>query len=343
MFNPIVRIAAVVLAVVAVGTLLMPPRAAAGWEALVKQVVEAKTARFEVSLKPEGLAAQKAKGLFLAPNQYRQEFADGVVGILDFEHGKMVSFIPKTKQAMIFELKSGKDRPVGQGQNYFGDLREILAKARANKDNHVKELGEKTLDGRRVFGFRMEAMGQTTILWGDAQTGRLSRIECVMPGPPKTEVIFSDFEFDVPLDASLFSSEPPAGFTVMTASVDVSPASEQDFIVALGEIAKLNGGVFPPALDASSIGIALAKVAMDNLEKSDSETQKLMTKAISLGRGISFAARLPASAEAHYAGKGVKSAGPKTPIFWWRPTAGSKWRVIYSDLSAADTEQAPGK
>jgi len=46
-------------------------------------------------------------------------------------------------------------------------------------------------------------------MWGDAATERIIRIECTYNGVPKTEIVKSDFEFDVPLEASLFSLDPP--------------------------------------------------------------------------------------------------------------------------------------
>ena len=47
------------------------------------------------------------------------------------------------------------------------------------------------------------------------------------------------------------------------------------------------------------------------------------------------------TADAHYAGKGVKLGEPDRPIFWYKPEGAKTYRVIYADLSVKEAESAP--
>ena len=71
------------------------------------------------------------------------------------------------------------------------------------------------------------------------------------------------------------------------------------------------------------------------------KTDKFMEDQGQIQRGIHFANHLPPSAEAHYVGKGVRLGAADTPIFWYRPTAAKKYRVIYADLSVREADAPP--
>lgn len=271
-----------------------------------------------------GQPTQEARGYFLAPNRYRQEFANQAVGIMDFDHGKFIMLMPQQKQAIVFDLKQNKTS--AKADNYFGDLRALLAKHRDAKDQKVTSLEVKELNGKRAFGFQLVNPDQVVTLWGDVQTGRLTRIEVNLSGVVKTEAVFSDF--DLPLEETLFSTVPPAGFTVITTEIDTTPPSEQDFIKALDLVQQMSGGIYPNGLDAVSLGVAFAKFA-EGVEKLGADpTQQLMIKALSIGRGLSFATRLPVKSNPHYVGKGVKRTDAKTPVFWYLPEGATNYRVI---------------
>jgi hypothetical protein len=60
---------------------------------------------------------------------------------------------------------------------------------------------------------------------------------------------------------------------------------------------------------------------------------------------IQIALELPDSADAHYAGRGVKLNTPSRPIFWYKPEGSARDRVILADLSVNDEDvarQVPG-
>ena len=66
------------------------------------------------------------------------------------------------------------------------------------------------------------------ILWGDPKTGQPVRLEMTMPTAPNVTTTMSDFAFNVDLDESLFSVEPPAGYEVIHGpTTDVSAKEEK--------------------------------------------------------------------------------------------------------------------
>lgn len=279
---------------------------------------------------------------YRAPHWFRQEF-QGIVNVADFDRGQMLSLDAAHKRATIFKIQGFDELKKKQGNstnNLFGNLQAVLVDYREHHKGHLEELGEKEVDGKRLFGFRLTAPTMTQTIWGDKATGNVERIEATIPGPPTTETMFSDFVFDVPLEASLFSVDPPADYLVISLDLDVTPATEEEFISALARLSDAMDGQLPSSLDTAGFGLALAKVL--KAKASGEETNKeQMTEAFKIGKGMNFAVTLPADADAHYAGKGVKRQGAKQPIFWYKRAGANLYRVIFSDLSTADAATAP--
>jgi outer membrane lipoprotein-sorting protein len=281
-------------------------------------------------------------GYYLAPNRIRQEYPE-MVSVADFDRGRMMSLVPGAKQAFIIHLKGERD-PNQPIENYFGNLQSILARYKQSKEGEVQELGEKRVDGRTLVGFRLSTPGQLTTIWGDAKTGRPDRIEAVSAGPVRTEVVFSDIQFDLPLEASLFDTEPPEGYKRIEAEFNVARPEEKDFVAALDRLTDMSGGEFPGGFDAASLASAFAKMALKNPPKpdqSDEAMKQLMAQSVEIGRGLYFATQLPRDADAHYAGGKVKRDGPKIAVFWYKPVGSSSYRVVSNDLSVTETATPP--
>jgi hypothetical protein len=89
--------------------------------------------------------------------------------------------------------------------------------------DNAKVLPERLVDGKSAFGFVIEdssATGTSTATyWVDATTRLPVRIESRYdPADPKEDACKSvrrNIVFDAPLDRSLFSTDPPAGYTVL--------------------------------------------------------------------------------------------------------------------------------
>jgi hypothetical protein len=67
----------------------------------------------------------------------------------------------------------------------------------------------------------------------------------------------------------------------------------------------------------------------------------MTAKSVATARGLTFPAKLPRSANAHYDGKGVKKSDPKRPIFWCKSKEDGGYPVLSSDLSFENAQTAP--
>jgi hypothetical protein len=149
-------------------------------------------------------------------------------------------------------------------------------------------------------------------------------------------MILSDFGFDVPLDDSFFSLQPPEGYQPVQVSADVSSVVEQDFIEHLRLWSRWTvDGSFPPTVN----GVEIAKVAVQMAQEGkfagpyapgySAERQPQI-----MYRGMVFIAQLPTGTW-RYAGQNVHFGDPTVPIFWYQPAGSTTCRVIYADLHTA--------
>jgi len=129
----------------------------------------------------------------------------------------------------------------------------LLLDARDKPDVKREPLGEKEIDGHRVVGFRVNTNGAVVSLWGDPKTGLPVRVEVTTAMHPDVKSTMSDFVFNLPMDESLFSIDPPPGYTVQNQKVDVSPAEEKDLIGTFRIYSELSGGAFPDSLDTRPV------------------------------------------------------------------------------------------
>lgn len=311
---------------------------------VVKNMMQARSARFDVAATVAGQPLQKMKGYFLEPNHFRQELTSGYIHIADWQAGKMIGLDPNSKQATVFNLVNiSEDAKRKMQTNQFEAIRESLRQAMANPDKKIEQLGKKQLDGRTVIGFRFLSGPLPMTLWADPQTNFPVRIEAIMVGSPQTEVVMNNYEFNVDLDKSLFSMTVPEGYQVVQANLDASPPTEQDFIIALRMCAQTTGE-FPTGYDAMAVGKYVALyLVKQGIEKNKGPTGTQMEEAVRIGRGFQFALMLPTESESHYAGAGAKVGDAERAIFWYRPTGLEKYRVIYADFTVKESATAPNR
>jgi hypothetical protein len=155
----------------------------------------------------------------------------------------------------------------------------------------------------------------------------------------------NNFRYDVALDPSLFSLDPPPGYTLqkMDVTMPVEPV-EEDLIRTLRTFAEYGKGMFPPKLGMyEEFVLAVIKPDMDKLqakygkEPSKADARKAMARHLPKPmRGLTFYMRLKPENDSHYSGGGVKLGTPDRPILWYKPTGADKYRVIYADLSVKE-------
>jgi outer membrane lipoprotein-sorting protein len=347
MRSPVSRVAAAVIfafAIAGVALWFNGSGAAPSFADFVKPILTAKTAKFKLEYEAEGQPAQKMRVTFLAPNRLRQDLPGGFVNISDFDKGKMVGLDPKNKRMTVFSLTNmPKDKLPA---NFFSQLQSQVIDAEKKPDAKRESLGEKEIAGRRTVGYRISSAAQVLTIWGDPQTGLPVRIESKIDLIPKVKTTWTEFEFDVPVDPSLFRLEPPAGYTVVDLPVDVSPPVESDLTASLRQYAEMNDGRFPDAFDTPSTMVFVQKLLKklglkQQGEPGPQQQREMMTTLFKLNRGFMFALQMAKETDVHYAGKGVSLGAADKPIFWYHPKDAKKYRVIYGDLTVREADAAP--
>ena len=282
---------------------------------------------------------QQSKVMFLAPSLERIETKMSgemmSINICDLRAKKWLTLIPKQKMAIVYRMENApKDRPVNGS---FELIRERLRKAQSESGKDSRPLGEKKIDGVRAVGFRLDDKIGFTDVWEDPETALPIRVETTFLTEPKVELVATNFQYDVELDKSLFSFDPPKGYKVREMTLDATPASIKDLADMLRFGAENNDGAFPEEL-AGAKGVHLV---MHNLLKevqtkhgldSDEWKDALVKYTTKIARGNAFVMLETPKSEWHYQGGGVKLGDAKTAIFWYKPQDSDTYQVLYGDL-----------
>jgi outer membrane lipoprotein-sorting protein len=303
------------------------------------------------TVKPPGVAEEttvttEARCTFLAPSRERTEttVAGQTVSIyiVDGQKNKAISLMPASKTALVFNTKNVRpeDNPFGRT---FQGLRELVAGAQSGEAGTVERLGGKTIDGRPAEGFRIERASMKIELWADRETQLPIRVESTI-AELKTRTVMTDFQVNMPVDASLFAVDVPSDYTVQsTTDVDVSQGWGL-VAQALKMAAELNDGEFPAGLTGEEGVVSIiqrgAKRLAEKGQGSPEETLKLsMDVAKNVAAMVGFVAAAPPDA-LHYAGKDVKLGEPNRPILWFDQKGGQRSMVFYADLTFKEVPTA---
>jgi outer membrane lipoprotein-sorting protein len=337
----LVMVSAACLAIAVAWTLApRKPATAHAFELFANAIVQAKSATYVMHVGMEGQPNRAMKSSYLAPGKYRFEFED-TVSIADFNAAKSITLLPKTKQAIVVNMKFDSERDKQKSMDIFGQLRDLLSHARDAKTDDYRELGPRTIDGRRALGFsHANTFGEVT-MWGDPETGMPVRIEVAFTGVPPTSTVMSDFKLNVELDPKSFALDVPDGYKVQSFDADGSKITEADLVKALRTVSDVEPQEFLDDFTMVGITKTLVRMMGDKVKGKEDISAELMPLSMTIGRGAGFVTRLPASADAHYAGKGVKRDTPDRPIFWYKPEGKQAYRVIYADLTIKEQDQPP--
>lgn len=313
---------------------------------------------------PQGkLQTSTTIGMFMAPAHERMEsITEGITSIVvsDGKKNKIMGFYPKDKKAGTMSYKG----PFQEGTfgNTFLNLQTMVTDAKDDKNKTVERLGTETIDGRRteVFCFRKDetiAQGNSimkykteTKIWADTKTSLPIRVELfvLIDGDydykNETHSVMTDFQMDVKLDPSLFSTDVPEGYEVVQKTqLDFSKGPLPMVAEMLGMVAEINGGVFPDSLHGQDGLDDIMEFIPEILaEKYPNDQQKVMDCFTKLSVAVTILTTMTRQDtwDWHYAGKGAKLHTPNRPIFWCkieRDLEGRKlkehYEVIYADLS----------
>lgn len=309
---------------------------------LVENVMKARTARYDMTATIVGQPAYKMKAYYLEPGHSRQELENGLINIADWNAGKLMNLDPENKRATVLNLtkqpEEAQDKMPG---NQFEMVRDLLRQAQQDPDTEIESLGEKQINGTTAVGFRFTLGIQPMTIWADPESRFPVTIEATMVGPPKTTVLMTNYEFNVELDAEMFSVAIPDGYDVMETDVDASRPTESDFVASLRLGSELTDGEFPGGFDAVAIAGYIATYLSKKGMTGDELTPENMQEAMRIGRGFQFALTRGTESDAHYAGANVKAGDAERPIFWYKPKGAGAYRVIYADCSVRELDDAP--
>jgi outer membrane lipoprotein-sorting protein len=270
MRSPVSRVAAAaifVLAITGVAMLFQGGGATFAFADFAAPILEAKTVKCKMIVEMKGPPARTitSEVMVLDSARMRQEFEmpDKSKGVMieDSSQGKSLSLFPASKTATVLTSTNNRNVKTPEYGNPFAGFRSLLLAA-PNKPGIEREpLGEKVIDGRRVVGFRISSPDGVFSLWGDPETGLPIRFEMTMGIDGSTKMTFSDFVFNADMDESLFSVEPPAGYTVQYQKSDGSPTEEKSLIEMFREYSNLCDGAFPDSLDQQTTSTIVYKKA----------------------------------------------------------------------------------
>ncbi|MHC4105171.1 MAG: hypothetical protein ACYSR9_09535 [Planctomycetota bacterium] len=192
--------------------------------------------------------------------------------------------------------------------------------------------------------------------FGDESNNTESRVITISSGRGsgkgihrKMKLIMSDFIWNEELDASLFSTDAPEGYTLEERQFDDAQPDEKDLIYALGFWAEMSDGSFPSEINGLADPNKIRPMLIAKFDKDRAPKEELdhaMKEVNKILKGLFFVQRLKVEGSWGYAGNGVQLGDADTPICWWKVDGSEDYRVVYGDLSignlaAADLPELP--
>lgn len=177
------------------------------------------TVTWKQTIKCQDAPLRNFEGMFMQPDRWRSTIPDGIV-ISHFQQGKTILLFTQEKRAIVVERIEKKNTFARPGViDFFVELRNRLISAEKADNESVEFLGEQIIDGHTAIGYyiRRDVKKNTPsdiTVWADAKTLLPLRIESLttmMTGEVVTSIM-DNFNFDVELDESLFSLNPPEGY-----------------------------------------------------------------------------------------------------------------------------------
>jgi hypothetical protein len=165
---------------------------------------------------------QTIEVMFVGPGRTRWNIPTGEVLVANMQEGKLMILMPAKKEAAVMQVGPPGLIPRHNRFNKLLALRPLIEYALEKEDESVEFLGEREIEGLTLIGYYVpepEHHGDITI-WADSETKLPVRVEQSMG--TETAVI-SEIVYNVELDESLFSVQPPKGYSEPTSEEDKEP------------------------------------------------------------------------------------------------------------------------
>jgi len=342
---------------------------------VLEQIYKARTVTFKETFYLGEDSEFTTEKMIIEPGITRSVLPHGDIMIFDFANGRDLHLMPIIKKAII-------TRRVGRklGKRLFNYLEWV----RTLHEESGEFAGREEVDGLMADVFVVQAPFDKTIVWVNPETNlpvlvEMTRVpnpdkDVVMPkmslnladfggegdeistigissgrGSPqgiqdKMTIIMSDFVWDAELDESLFSLEPPEGYTVEEKQFDVSDRGDNGLVYALAFWTEMSEGLFPSAINDLGDPNKVRPMLVEKFDR-DGDPKEELEQAMRLMhevlKGLMFAQKQKVDGSWYYAGDGIQLGDADTPICWWKPEDSQGYRVIYGDLSIGDSAEEP--
>lgn len=208
-----------------------------------------------------------------------------------------------------------------------------------------EKLGESEIDGVPVEGIRAlkpKFIGHmftecTGTLWVDKANGWPYRLEIegtAAQGRSQMKMIYDQFQWDIPLEVSLFEPNIPADYT--ETEFEAPKFTEDELIKGLQCFSDNAGGHYPSTLDMQTVMTEFfEKAAKHNKDLFKTPTSSKNEESIGLisGAFAFYGIQEVQEKDPAYYGDKVKAADGERILVRWRLEDGS-YRVVYGDLHA---------
>jgi len=276
----------------------------------------ARTLTYQTTTTLAGKPPMTTKTLVAEPDRMRLEMAGGVATIQAGGRAIVLNPLDHTARRLDFANALGPQANMVEAMRNLGNI-------------PGEALGGKAIDGIVAVGFRVNVGNRPMNVWADKKTALPLRVEMTFPmGGADATVVMDHFEIDPPLDDSLFSLDPPPGYTLSTLKIEIPKLGkvEEEVSALLKDQAELSGGVFPPSLtDWASLGLAAKDAGKDAQMKLATRVGAISGMLFSLPDGYG------------YAGKDVKLGEKEKLVFWYREDKTSNtYHAVFGDLRMAD-------
>ena len=198
------------------------------WAGVIDPLMTAETAVFNVVTHFQG-ATMEAKIMVMGQRiRYESESSQGPpIVIFDTERFQMLSLIPEKKQAALIDMT---DLAEEARENYLESIRDVIKELENDPDASIDRLPDSEVDGRNTIVFHAKNGDNELTVWANPKTLLPMRLEQVQDG---FNIVYTDFQFDVELDPSLFSTDIPAGYSTASSKMDLDDATEKNALEGL--------------------------------------------------------------------------------------------------------------
>jgi hypothetical protein len=242
-------------------------------------------------------------------------------------------------------------------------------------------IGQEMVDGKMANVFFADALFEKTTVWVDRRTDLPIRAERISIRNPQADIVvpklsldvrdfggdrparssiggsdssrgiqkgqiilYTDFQWNVDLDGSLFSLEPPADYTVERKQYDATDRGDLCLIDALSLWTEMSGGIFPSDMNDLTDPNVVTPLLIARFDH-DGDPNEELNQAMAAGSVLLKAAWFVQQHKVHdnwwYAGNGASLGEADKVICWWKQKDSETYRVISGNLHIGDADEAP--